>query len=199
MTLNTLLLMLSMPALFAMNGLLFFRKGVHTPQWWLTLLPFALNTAFLVAFYAGVVEPLAAPGTAHYRAMTALGTVLCIAAIALFGLTVGAHRVALPMWHQPNDPPVELVTWGPYRYVRHPFYTSYYLYFGALLLSAPSWPIVAASAYGFLILNHTAAKEERELCASAYGADYRAFMARTGRFLSPLLRRNMRGAVRPAA
>jgi protein-S-isoprenylcysteine O-methyltransferase Ste14 len=80
-----------------------------------------------------------------------------------------------------------LVTSGPYRYIRHPFYVSV-----ALVIAA----IALLSANVFLALTGTAALllalrtpiEERKLL-ERFGEPYRAYVARTGRFL-PRLRRS---------
>ncbi len=188
MTASYFVLMLSMPILFFVNGLLFFKQGVHNLRWFLTLLPFIFNLAFLLAFQAGYHHPLINLSPAWHTALNALGAAFCVGAIALFSFTVGNHRSRLPMWHQTNNLPDHLVTWGAYTYVRHPFYTSYYLYFIALTLTAPTAPILLTCAYGFLVLGYTAAKEEKELSGSVFGDEYRSMMYKTGRFFPRLVR-----------
>lgn len=187
MNLETFILFLSMPVLFAVNGAVFFRKGQHNAKWFLTVLPFLANAIFVAMFFAGTLSPFVPLDSVAYRVSSGAGAVLCIAAVALFAYTVGSHRVSIPMWHQPNDLPSAVVTWGPYRYVRHPFYSSYYLYFGGLVLVAPAWPILAAACYAFFVLGYTAQVEERELMNSELGEDYRSMLRSTGRFFPPLL------------
>lgn len=76
----------------------------------------------------------------------------------------------------------QLVTWGPYRWVRHPLYTTGTLALVALaLLSAVWWiPVMAAPALAAL-WRRTPHEEARLI--EAFGDDYRAYMRRTGRFL----------------
>ena len=81
------------------------------------------------------------------------------------------------------DTPESLVTGGPYARLRHPFYLAYLLMFLAAALIAPGAGTIGALAYAAVVLNHTAAREERLLCASDLGDQYRAYAARTGRFL----------------
>jgi protein-S-isoprenylcysteine O-methyltransferase Ste14 len=181
MPLPTLVTFLFMIALFLGTGLIFFRKGRHTPAWFATLAPFPVGAFVLYLGYRGLLAPVVDYGV-YTDALQAVATVLCCVAIALFGLTVGTHRIPIPMWHQPEDKPSQLVTWGAYRFVRHPFYTCYHLLFAGASLLSPTWPMLATAAYLHLVLQFTAIKEERELCATALGAEYRAFMARTGRF-----------------
>jgi len=49
--------------------------------------------------------------------------------------------------------------------------------------------MLLALAYGCAILNATAAREEQRLANSPFGASYRQYLERTGRFL-PKWRRN---------
>lgn len=75
-----------------------------------------------------------------------------------------------------------LVTNGPYRWVRHPFYSSVAL---AILASS----IVAANAFLFacgasvFILLAIRTQEEEENLLVRFGEQYKKYMAQTGRFL----------------
>jgi protein-S-isoprenylcysteine O-methyltransferase Ste14 len=78
-----------------------------------------------------------------------------------------------------------LVTNGPYRWVRHPFYGSITLWFVACGLAAANWFLIAggAAAIALLVLR-TSAEEER--LVARFGDSYRAYMDRTGRFVPRL-------------
>ena len=71
-----------------------------------------------------------------------------------------------------TDAPTQLVRGGPYRFMRHPFYTSYTLYWigGALgaasLLSAGAVLVMAA------IYTHAARTEQRKFAASPLAREY---------------------------
>jgi protein-S-isoprenylcysteine O-methyltransferase Ste14 len=75
-----------------------------------------------------------------------------------------------------------LVTDGPYRWIRHPFYVSVTLWFLACGLAAANWFLIAggAAAIALLVLR-TSAEEDR--LVARFGDSYRAYMDRTGRFL----------------
>jgi len=74
-----------------------------------------------------------------------------------------------------------LVTRGPYRWVRHPFYDSGALCILANSLAAANWFILLTGALALLLLVVRTDKEEENLL-NRFGNDYRAYMERTGRF-----------------
>jgi len=75
-----------------------------------------------------------------------------------------------------------LVVTGPYRWVRHPFYDTVALLLIAISLVAANWFMLAAGAIVFTLLAVRVSREEQRLVAR-FGDDYRAYMARTNRFL----------------
>ena len=81
-----------------------------------------------------------------------------------------------------------LATEIAYGVVRHPFYVSFLLMqIGAMLL-LPHVITVFGFVAAFLSMNMTAAREEKRLSASEFGADYVAYKARTGRFFPRLVK-----------
>jgi protein-S-isoprenylcysteine O-methyltransferase Ste14 len=117
-----------------------------------------------------------------HPALEVISASLSVASISLMCFTIGTHRRPLALWHQANDAPVEIVTYGAYKYIRHPFYASFILVLAATVVLCPSPWSVAVAGYGLLILNFTAAREERKLAGSAFGDEYRAYMMQSGRF-----------------
>ena len=85
-----------------------------------------------------------------------------------------------------------LVTSGPYRWVRHPFYDSVVLLVLASSLIAANWFLFAAGGLFFLLAIVRTRTEEEKLLAR-FGDSYRTYMERTGRFL-PRMRANRRDA-----
>ena len=75
-----------------------------------------------------------------------------------------------------------LVTAGPYRLVRHPFYDSVALFIAGIAISAANWFILAAGSVVIGLLVVRTRIEEEKLLAR-FGDPYRAYVARTGRFL----------------
>ncbi len=74
-----------------------------------------------------------------------------------------------------------LVTGGPYRFVRHPFYDAMLLGVVANSLTAANWFILVTGVSVFLLLVLRTRIEEDHLVAR-FGDDYRAYTERTGRF-----------------
>jgi protein-S-isoprenylcysteine O-methyltransferase Ste14 len=78
-------------------------------------------------------------------------------------------------------PEATLVTRGPYRWVRHPFYvTAAVLMLSVTLLSANA--LIGASAAAVLLLLALRTPKEEQMLVARFGDDYRQYMARTGRF-----------------
>ena len=114
------------------------------------------------------------------------------AALRWAGVAVGVPTVALGIWtfrsigRNITDTVVTrrehtLVTHGPYRFVRHPFYVTTGLALVANSLTTANWfiALTGAGALALMVLRTTT--EEAKL-VERFGDDYRRYMARTGRF-----------------
>jgi len=85
-----------------------------------------------------------------------------------------------------------LVTRGPYRWVRHPFYDAVALLILAIAMITANWFVLVAGAVVFVLLAVRSRTEEAMLLAR-FGEPYRAYSQSTGRFV-PKLRQTNRGA-----
>jgi protein-S-isoprenylcysteine O-methyltransferase Ste14 len=79
-----------------------------------------------------------------------------------------------------------LVTYGPYRWVRHPMYSVFYLYMGGILLLTANWLIGGLMLAGLTAVIITRLRREEAAMIEKFGDSYRQYMERTGRFLPPL-------------
>lgn len=75
-----------------------------------------------------------------------------------------------------------LVTGGPYRWIRHPFYDAMALLIGGLALFAANWFFFIAGATVFTLLAIRARTEEANLLAR-FGEPYRRYRDATGLFV----------------
>lgn len=78
-----------------------------------------------------------------------------------------------------------LVTNGPYRWVRHPFYGCVALFTGGTALLAANWFVAVTGALVVVLLVVRTRTEEAHLLAR-FGPAYERYINRTGRFLPRL-------------
>jgi protein-S-isoprenylcysteine O-methyltransferase Ste14 len=172
-----LLLIAALPWLF------FRRDGRFNLMWFATAGPFILcGAALLLCTFAPLSTVLSENSRAASIAAS-VGSSMAMASMALIAFTLGTHRQPLALWHQNNDAPVSLVTHGAYAYVRHPFYAAFLLCLLGAAIACPHPGTFAAFLYGFVILNVTAAREEKRLLSSEFGEQYRVYLASTRRFV----------------
>lgn len=79
----------------------------------------------------------------------------------------------------------QLVTSGPYRWIRHPLYSMGMLAYLSFALLAANWFVALLSIVVFMILLVRLPQEEAHL-VEKFGDEYRGYMDRTGRFLPRL-------------
>ena len=75
----------------------------------------------------------------------------------------------------------QLVTSGPYRWVRHPLYTVGSFLFISFGMMADNWFIAALGILTFFLMASRTPKEEANLIEK-FGDEYREYMKRTGRY-----------------
>ncbi len=75
-----------------------------------------------------------------------------------------------------------LVTHGPYRWVRHPFYDVGFIWGLSLALLTANWlfALLGLSAFAMMVVR---TRIEEEKLIERFGDEYRTYMQRTGRFL----------------
>lgn len=116
--------------------------------------------------------------------------VLCLGSLALFIWTVRTTRDAgFALAFSGAQPPAVLMS-GPFRHVRHPFYTSYLVFWFATCVATMSslcWTGFITILVCYVV---AARKEERTMSRSRLAAEYARYAAGTGMFL-PRLDRKM--------
>lgn len=174
-------------ALIGLLPVIFFdARGRKNAMWWATATPFVAAGAVLGLCYSGIWQPWYLPVSGGVVLNETIAVPFACASIALIAYTIGTHRVPLALWHQDNDAPQSIVTYGAYRYVRHPFYSAFLLALIGTLIACPHPGTLVCLVYTALMLRYTAGKEEHKLSNSEFGDEYRSYLARTGRFLPRL-------------
>ena len=79
-----------------------------------------------------------------------------------------------------------LVTNGPYRWVRHPFYVAVLLLICAAALLSANWFLGGIGLFVFLLLAMIRISIEERKLVERFGEEYRSYMKRTRRFLPRL-------------
>ena len=113
-----------------------------------------------------------------------------LAALTALSLIPAAYWVFTSLGHNISPTAAtrqgaSLVTHGPYRWVRHPLYTTGMLLFAALTVLTGLWWLAAAALPAVTVIVARTTEEEARLTA-AFGEAYRQYMRRTGRFLPRL-------------
>ncbi len=80
-----------------------------------------------------------------------------------------------------------LVTHGPYRWVRHPLYSTGFVFAVALTVITALWWLAVGMVLPLVILLLRTSKEEAKLIET-FGDEYREYMKRTRRFFPKLVR-----------
>lgn len=74
----------------------------------------------------------------------------------------------------------ELVTQGPYRWVRHPLYATSLSLLLSLGLVAESWFVLAYAVVGIIVFRFVVIPAEEENLIASFGDEYRNYQRRTG-------------------
>jgi protein-S-isoprenylcysteine O-methyltransferase Ste14 len=182
-----ILSLLGFVIMFTLPHVFFRSDGKMNARWWLTGAPFGLAAHGLWLTWAGIT-PRLVPGDAVATTLDVIGLLVTVGAIALIAATIATHRVPLALWHQDGEQntPMHIVTYGPYGWVRHPFYVSFLLLLVGAALIARDGVTIAAVPLGLISLDWTARTEEKKLLASSLGDEYGAYRKRTGRFVPRL-------------
>lgn len=113
---------------------------------------------------------------------------LAVAGILLYAISLWIFRQAIRATRRrrltlafSDDEPRHLETSGIYRFVRHPFYLSYLLFWAAgLIVTGGEWFLFLTGAAMFAVYFRAARLEEAKFAASPLGADYSKYRTQTG-------------------
>ena len=151
----------------------------------------ALRLIFGIPFIAGVLAYLVRPSTLSFAQFPLPQWLQWV------GLTLGIASLPLIWWVQwaldANFSTVlhvreehTLVQHGPYRWVLHPMYTVLIMHGLAWLLLTGNWLVGGVFLVSLGIIIVTRLRNEEAAMLEKFGDAYRAYMAKTGRFLPRL-------------
>jgi protein-S-isoprenylcysteine O-methyltransferase Ste14 len=178
-----LLLLISFMYASLLPVIFFKRDGKFNYMWWLTAFPFILCPLFVLSSLTGRVPTLLDNDPALLSLLSIVSVPFFAASIALISYTLGTHKIPIALWHQQNDAPQSIVTYGAYSRIRHPFYASFLLSYIGAALYCPQVGTLFLLFYAVCMLNYTAQREETKLSQSEFGEEYQRYMRGTGRFL----------------
>ncbi len=92
---------------------------------------------------------------------------------------LGKHWSPLVEIHQDHV----LMTTGPYRFVRHPMYLSFFLSSVGIFVLTANWLLFALYTLSVLFMYVARVGSEEEIMVEKFGDEYRDYMRRTGRLL----------------
>ena len=144
---------------------------------------------FIVALACSVAAPLA-----QLRGLVTPWTALVVPPLQLAGMVLGAAGIASTLWAQlamgtswrvgvDEKERTALVASGPFGMVRNPIYTSMLLGMAGVALLAPNWIAAAGMATLIAALELQVRRVEEPYLLRVHATAYRAYAARTGRFL----------------
>ncbi len=115
-------------------------------------------------------------------ALAWLGTLIFLGALWLFYAT---HKMLGRNWSDSLEVREShtLVTGGPYRLVRHPMYSAFFLWALAQALLLPNWVAGFSGMVGFGILFFGRVAHEERLMLETFGEPYRRYIGRTARVI----------------
>ena len=151
---------------------------------WLIAARLAISLPFLIVFLTWLVRP----------PVVAWATMPVGNWIRWLGLGIGLAAIVLVQWVLRNlganvsetvltKSGHELVESGPYRWVRHPLYSTGLLLLLALSLMAANWFMLAWTGIAACFFRLVVTPIEEQRLIDAFGDRYRAYQARTGRLL----------------
>ncbi len=151
----------------------------HTENW---------STGMKITQMCGTVFAVLHLGAILLGSLGAVGIAagLYLCSLALFWWAIRTNRPHPLSAAFLDDLPVHLVERGPYRYVRHPFYTSYLLAWLAGVVAVGRLWLTPTLLVMLAIYWQASQAEEGKFARGNLAAAYEAYRAKTGRFLPNL-------------
>lgn len=118
-----------------------------------------------------------------------LAVTMYLASLILFWSAVRAHGDKRPHIALTEGAPDALVVSGPYRFIRHPFYSAYLLFWAATIPATGTVIAVMPSVVMGFLYWRIARDEEGFISRSSLAVQYNEYSRRAGMFLPKLFTR----------
>jgi protein-S-isoprenylcysteine O-methyltransferase Ste14 len=135
-----------------------------------------LATLLLYIFYPQAIAWSQFNLALWLRVLGVIFAVVCIPIILSVFQNIGANISETVLTKKEH----ELVTGGPYRWVRHPLYATSLFLMLSLGLVAQSWFILAYGVVGLIVFRFVVIPAEEENLIASFGDAYRRYQSRTG-------------------
>jgi len=153
-------------------------------------------------WFGGIVLYGIAPGWIAFLSIPLpdwIRLIMVIAGILSISFAVWSYRTlgknsvhALEQSKFPQKGKDELVTTGPYRYVRNPIYLGALSLMVAQTLVAANW-LLLLTALPIIVVIYRRISDEEAILIERFGGEYREYMKRTPRLIPRLMRKYPRG------
>lgn len=167
---------------FWYGSLNFFKKNVQIQQRHRLLLRLGTISAWNLSYFYVLFGP-----RHKTQLFMASGLVLNLLALVLFWVTLlyVKNRAFSVIFSQKSPDFLHLE--GPYKYIRHPFYTAYLFVYLSVILSLAVWPLQLLCLVLVIYYAFAARQEEAAFLKGPLAKQYLAYQSRTGMFLPRLI------------
>jgi protein-S-isoprenylcysteine O-methyltransferase Ste14 len=141
-----------------------------------------LATLLLNIFYPRVLTWSKVELPLSIRLIGVLMSVLCVPLLLRVFQSIGRNISETVLTKRDH----ELVTSGPYRWVRHPLYSSALLLLFSLSIIFGDWVIFIYSFVGMIVFRYLVIPTEEEKLIAVFGEDYEKYQNRTGALIPKL-------------
>lgn len=182
--------MIKLKALFFTLALLCFASFIWAIRSFFTS-PDKMKTGMCVISLSGTLSMALHLGAIMFARvnlsyLTTFGIAAYLGSLGLFWWSIYTVRTKPLSLAFSTDVPAYLVATGPYRFVRHPIYTSYLLCWIAGVIVARQYWLTVTLAMMFSLYYKAAIYEEAKFSGSSLAADYQKYKQTRGMFFPKL-------------
>lgn len=154
------------------------------PIWLSIFICYTVFTFFLYIFFPQTLAWARIPLTPWLRLIGALLAVLALIWFIWIHRSLG-NNLSVRLRIKDSQ---KLVTDGPYRWIRHPMYSAFYLLHFAVFFLTANWFIGVTWLAGLSVIILLRVKREESMLLSKFGNEYVSYIERTGRFI-PIIKK----------